>query len=40
MALDAFAEMDANQDGVPITVTLAGANGTGTISLAMEYVVD
>ena len=40
MALDAFAEMDANQDGVPITVTLAGANGTGTISLAMEYVTD
>ena len=40
MALGAFSEMDANQDGVPITVTLAGANGTGTISLAMEYVVD
>jgi hypothetical protein len=35
-----FAEMDANQDGVPITVTLAGANGTGTISCEMEYVVD
>ena len=40
MALDAFAEMDADATGVPITVTLAGANGTGTISLAMEYVVD
>ena len=40
MALDAFAEMDADATGVPITVTLAGANGTGTISLCMEYVVD
>ena len=40
MALDAFAEMDADATGVPITVTLSGANGTGTISLCMEYVVD
>ena len=40
MALGAFSEMDANQDGVPITVTLAGANGSNTISLCMEYVVD
>ena len=40
MALGAFSELDADATGVPITVTLAGANGTGTISLAMEYVTD
>jgi hypothetical protein len=40
MALDAFAEMDADATGVPITVTIAGGDGTNTISLAMEYVVD
>jgi len=31
---------DANEDGVPVTVTLAGANGTGTIQLQMFYVID
>jgi hypothetical protein len=31
---------DANEDGVPVTVTLAGANGTGTIQLQMLYVID
>ena len=31
---------DANKDGVPVTVTLAGANGTGTIQLQMFYVLD
>lgn len=31
---------DANKDGVPVTVTLAGANGTGTIQLQMLYVID
>ena len=40
MALGAFSELDADATGVPVTVTLAGANGTGTISLAMEYVTD
>jgi|TARA_R100000093_G_scaffold10683_1_gene6908 type IV secretory pathway VirB4 component len=40
MALQAFNETDADATGVPVTVTLAGANGTGTISLLMEYVVD
>jgi len=40
MALDAFAEMDADATGVPITVTIAGGDATNTISLCMEYVVD
>ena len=40
MAKLAMSEVDANQDGLPITVTLAGGNGTGTISLEMFYVVD
>ncbi len=40
MAKLAMSEVDANQDGLPVTFTLAGANGTGTISCEMFYVVD
>jgi len=40
MALGKNVELDANEDGVPVTVTLAGANGTGTIQLQMFYVID
>ena len=40
MAKLAMSEVDADQDGLPVTVTLAGANGTGTISCEMFYVVD
>ena len=40
IALDKNAITDANKDGVPVTVTLAGANGTGTIQLQMLYVID
>tara|TARA_R100000084_G_C4550050_1_gene99599 strand:+ start:39 stop:491 length:453 start_codon:yes stop_codon:yes gene_type:complete len=40
MAKLAMSEVDANQDGLPVTVTLGGANGTGTISCEMFYVVD
>lgn len=32
--------VDANQDGVPFTCTLAGGNATGTIVLVVRYVVD
>jgi hypothetical protein len=32
--------VDANEDGLPVTVTIAGANGTGTIQLQMFYVLD
>ena len=40
MALGKNSVTDANEDGVPVTVTLAGANGTGTIQLQMFYVID
>ena len=40
MALGKNAVVDANEDGLPVTVTLAGANGTGTIQLQMFYVID
>ena len=40
MALGKNAVVDANEDGLPVTVTLAGANATGTIQLQMFYVLD
>ena len=40
IALGKNSVTDANGDGVPVTVTLAGANGTGTIQLQMFYVID
>tara|TARA_R100000234_G_C5001895_1_gene180699 strand:+ start:2907 stop:3371 length:465 start_codon:yes stop_codon:yes gene_type:complete len=39
-ALGKNSVVDANEDGIPITVVLAGAAGTGTIELTMYYVVD
>jgi hypothetical protein len=33
IALDKNVVTDANEDGVPVTVTLAGANGTGYYSV-------
>lgn len=32
--------IDCDDTGYPVTVSLAGANGTGTIELTMYYVVD
>ena len=32
--------VNADKDGIPVSVTLAGANGTGTIQLHMTYVID
>lgn len=40
MALGKNSVLDANEDGVPITVTLGGADGAGTIQLQMFYVID
>jgi hypothetical protein len=40
IALGKNSVADADKDGVPVTVTLAGANGTGTIMLQMFYVID
>ena len=39
-ALGKFSVIDADKNGIPITVSIAGANGTGTVELVMLYVVD
>lgn len=39
-ALGRHTVCDANEDGVPVTVSLAGANGTGAISLTCTWVLD
>ena len=39
-ALGRNSVVDADQDGIPITVVTAGAAATGTIELTMLYVVD
>lgn len=33
-------EVDANEDGKVVTVTMGGAAGTGTIAVTMLYVID
>lgn len=40
LALGSGIEVDANEDGYPVTVSMGGAAGTGTIELTMLYVVD
>lgn len=39
-ALGRNSVVDADADGIPITVVIAGAAATGTIELTMLYVVD
>jgi hypothetical protein len=39
-ALGKNSVVDADEDGIPITVVTAGAAATGTIELTMLYVVD
>jgi hypothetical protein len=39
-ALGKNSVVDANETGIPITVVLAGANGTGTIELSCTWVLD
>ena len=39
-ALGKFGEVDADADGIPVTVVVGGAAATGTIELAMMFVVD
>ena len=39
-ALGRYTVVDANEDGMPVTVSLAGANGTGTVSLQCTWVLD
>lgn len=40
LALGSGSEVDANEDGMPVTVTMGGAAGTGTIEVTIMYVVD
>lgn len=40
IALGKNGVVDADQDGIPVTVVTGGATLTGTIMLVMEYVVD
>jgi hypothetical protein len=40
LALGSGSEVNANEDGMPVTVTLGGAAGTGAIELTIYYVVD
>jgi len=40
LALGSGTEVDANEDGMPVTVTMGGAAGTGTIELTVLYAVD
>lgn len=39
-ALGKNSVVDADATGLPVTVSLAGANGTGLIELTMTYVID
>ena len=39
-ALGRNSVVDANEDGIPITVVMGGAAGTGTVELVMYYVID
>tara|TARA_R110000751_G_scaffold130194_1_gene232176 strand:- start:5144 stop:5602 length:459 start_codon:yes stop_codon:yes gene_type:complete len=39
-ALGRYSVVDADDTGMPVTVSLAGANGAGTISLQCTWVLD
>ena len=40
IALGENSVVDANKDGLPVSITLTGAEASGTIQLTMFYVVD
>lgn len=40
LALGSGTEIDADADGQPLTVTMGGAAGTGTIEVTVKYVLD
>jgi len=40
LALGSGSELSTNENGAPVTVTLGGAAGTGSIELTIMYVVD
>ena len=39
-ALGSGSVVDANQDGLPISITLGGGTGSGLVQLSVRYVVD
>ncbi len=39
-ALGSGSVVDANQDGLPISITLGGGTGSGLVQLTVRYVVD
>jgi len=39
-ALGKNSVVDADGEGIPVTVSIAGANGTGLVELKMLYVID
>jgi hypothetical protein len=40
LALGSGSEVDADANGMPVTATMGGAAGTGTIEVTIKYVVD
>ena len=40
IALGAGSVVDADEDGLPITITVGGAAATGVVQVAIRYVVD
>lgn len=40
LALLSGTETNVNENGLPVTVTMGGASGTGTIELTIKYAVD
>ena len=40
LALGSGTAVDADKTGLPVTVTMGGAAGTGTIEVTIKYVVD
>ena len=40
LALGSGTETDVNENGLPVTVTMGGAAGTGTIELTIQYAID
>jgi hypothetical protein len=40
LALGSGTETNVNENGLPVTVTMGGAAGTGTIELTIKYAVD
>lgn len=40
IALGAGSVVNANQDGLPISITLAGGTASGVVQVAIKYIVD